>query len=60
MHVIGAGVVLQKREVHTGEKPFMCNQCEKRFSRKYLLDVHMRVYTGERPFTCDQCKKSFN
>ncbi|XP_055941996.1 zinc finger protein 112-like [Argiope bruennichi] len=43
----------------TGDKPFMCNVCKKKFSWKSHLDQHYLTHTGERPFVCDFCEKGF-
>ncbi|EDW26093.1 GL15426 [Drosophila persimilis] len=45
--------------VHTGERPFECAYCEKKYSRKAQLDEHTATHTGDRPFECLVCEKKF-
>merc|ERR1719270_2744856 len=42
-----------------GEKPHVCNICQKSFSVKENLSVHLRVHTQERPYPCTVCHRSF-
>ena len=45
--------------MHSGEKPYECNICFKRFPKKQNLEGHMRSHTGEKPFACSGCDKRF-
>ena len=46
--------------IHTGEMPFVCTVCDKKFHYKDSLNVHCRIHTEEKPFICNVCRKNFS
>ncbi|KAF4525929.1 hypothetical protein B566_EDAN014692 [Ephemera danica] len=45
--------------IHTGEKPYECEDCHKTFARSGQLVQHKRSHSGQRPFKCNLCNSMF-
>ena len=49
--------------MHTGEKPYECPRCDKRFADKSVLNRHLKAHekrATERTFTCATCSETFH
>ena len=42
------------------KKPFKCDNCNKRFSRKAILQTHLESHEGRKPYHCAVCKANFS
>eukprot|EP01083_Nonionella_stella_P043979 118621_1 len=55
-----ASIMTRHTRKHNGKKPFECEQCHKRFTRKGSLKVHQdSVHRGLKPYSCPYCANNF-
>ena len=45
---------------HTKNKIYTCNLCDKSFTQKNSLKIHMLVNTGVKAYKCKACKRKFS
>ena len=46
-------------QIHTGEKPHTCPECDQTFSTLQNFESHSYIHGGQKPFKCEQCDKEF-
>ncbi|XP_076036373.1 uncharacterized protein LOC143022167 isoform X1 [Oratosquilla oratoria] len=59
--VLKESSVKQHQKTHSGEKPYKCDMCNSRFTRKGDVKRHKRlVHKNQKPYKCRKCQKEFS
>nr|XP_028695974.1 putative zinc finger protein 876 [Macaca mulatta] len=51
---------LLNKIIHTGEKPYKSEECDKAFNRSQKKKKNQKIHTGEKPYDCEKYGKGFN
>ncbi|XP_071065704.1 zinc finger protein 350-like isoform X1 [Dasypus novemcinctus] len=51
---------IKQQKTHKIEKPHVCSECGKAFTKKSWLTDHHIIHTGEKPHRCSLCGKAFS
>jgi len=56
-----SALIVHKRRQHTGQKPYMCGECNAAFVQSGELTTHHRTHTGDKPYVCNEpeCERKF-
>ena len=50
-----------KKLVHEGMKHFICESCDKKFTSKQMLVMHISaIHENKKDFKCNSCEKTFS
>ena len=60
MQLKAFGAELYKKPTQSTHEGLRCQKCNKQFSTKGNLKIHVKLHTGQFKFYCDTCRKGFN